>query len=223
VKIAPVLLAASLVLAASSSGATIAERVVAVVGDRPILWSELQRRAVGARMQIRAQTSNPDVVTVQEQEMYRELLDRMIADRLEQQQADHAHIRVTAGEIDRGIADIAAQAQAMQGRPMTVAQVMTVARGQGMTEEDFRDEIRRQILEGKLLEVRVRPRVRVTEPDVRAAYERTRAESRNPSSFPSFETVRGAMTERAWVDATARARAQWLTELRANAYVDVRL
>jgi len=34
-----------------------------------------------------------------------------------------------------------------------------------MTEQEFRDELRRQILEGKLLELRVRPRVRVTEQD----------------------------------------------------------
>jgi peptidyl-prolyl cis-trans isomerase SurA len=40
-----------------------------------------------------------------------------------------------------------------------------------MTEQDFRDEIRRQILEGKLIELRVRPRVRVTEQDAHSAYQ----------------------------------------------------
>ena len=44
-------------------------------------------------------------------------------------------------------------------------------RRRGITEQDFRDEIRRQILEGKLIELRVRPRVRVTEQDARAAYQ----------------------------------------------------
>ena len=44
--------------------------------------------------------------------MYKELLDRMIDDRLEEQQADKAHIGVTPEEIDRGIANIASQAQA---------------------------------------------------------------------------------------------------------------
>jgi hypothetical protein len=111
----------------------------------------------------------------------------------------------------------------MQGQPITVAGVMAAARSQGLTEDDFREEIRRQILEGKLLELRVRPRVRVTERDAREAYSRWRVESPDSSRVPPFESVLQAMTERAWLDAMTRARAQWLEELRAATYVDVRL
>ena len=103
--------------------------------------------------------------------MYKELLQRMIDDRLEEQQADKAHINVTPEEIDRGIANIAAQAQAQQGRPVTVQQVIDEVLRRGITADDFRDEIRRQIVEGKLIELRVRPRVRVTEQDARVAYQ----------------------------------------------------
>src|ERR1017187_7389254 len=123
------------------------------------------------RLQIRMQTREPNVIGVQEQEMYKELLDRMIDDRLEEQQADKAHITVAPEEIDRGITNIATQAQQQQGRAVTAADVMGEVRRRGMTEQDFRDEIRRQILEGKLIELRVRPRVRVTEQDGRAAYQ----------------------------------------------------
>jgi peptidyl-prolyl cis-trans isomerase SurA len=151
--------------------ATIVERVVAVIGERPILWTELLRRAIAGRMQIRAQTHDPNVIAMQEQEMYKELLERMINDRLEEQQADKAHISVSSEEIDRGIGNIAASAQAEQGRAVSVADVFDEVRRRGMTEQDFRDEIRRQLIEGKLIELRVRPRVRVTEGDAHAAYQ----------------------------------------------------
>jgi peptidyl-prolyl cis-trans isomerase SurA len=151
--------------------ATIVERVVAVVGERPVLWTELLRRAAPARVQIRMQAADPNVVSVQEQEMYKELLDKMIDERLEEQQADKAHVSVAPEEIDRGIANIAAQAQAQQGRPITAQDVYGEMRRRGMSDQDFRDEIRRQVLEGKLIELRVRPRVRVTEQDARAAYQ----------------------------------------------------
>ena len=151
--------------------ATIVERVVAVIGERAILWTDVLRRAAAGRVQIRMQTRDPNVIGVQEQEMYRELLDRMIDDRLEQQQADKAHLNVTQEEIDRGIANIAAQAQAQQGRTVTAADIIAEVRRRGLTEQDFHDEIRRQILEGKLIELRVRPRVRVTDQDARAAYQ----------------------------------------------------
>ena len=103
--------------------------------------------------------------------MYKELLDRMIDDRLEEQQADKAHITATPEEIDRGISNIAAQAQAQQGRSVTVADVLDEVRRRGLSEQDFREEIRRQILEGKLIELRVRPRVRVTDGDAHSSYQ----------------------------------------------------
>jgi peptidyl-prolyl cis-trans isomerase SurA len=157
-------------LAALPAGATIVERVVAVIGERPLLWTDLLKRSAASRIQIRTQTRDPNIVSVQEQEMFKELLQRMIDDRLVEQQADKARIGVTPEEIDRGIANIAAQAQSQQGRPVTVQDVFGEVRHRGMTEQDFRDEIRRQILEGKLIELRVRPRVRVTDQDALAAY-----------------------------------------------------
>jgi peptidyl-prolyl cis-trans isomerase SurA len=147
------------------------ERVVAVVGERPVFWTELLHRAAPSRLQIRMQTGDANVVSVQEQEMYKELLERMIDDRLEEQQADKAHISVSPEEIDRGLSNIANQAQQTQGRPVTVQDLLAEVHRRGMTEQDFRDEIRRQVLEGKLIELRVRPRVRVTEQDARAAYQ----------------------------------------------------
>ena len=70
---------------------------MAVIGERPLLWTDLLRRSAATRVQIRMQTRDANVIAVQEQEMYKELLQRMIDDRLEEQQADKAHIAVTPG------------------------------------------------------------------------------------------------------------------------------
>jgi peptidyl-prolyl cis-trans isomerase SurA len=171
--VAGVAAAVALVVLVRPARATVVERVVAVVGERSVLWSDLLRRATGPRLQIRQQTQDPNVVNVQEQVMYEELLDRMIDDRLEEQQAEKAHINATPEEIDRGIANIAAQAQAAQGQTVTADDVIAEMRRRGFQETDFRDEIRRQIIEGKLVELRVRPRVRVTEQDAQEQYKRT--------------------------------------------------
>lgn len=170
--------AAAFIAQAHDARATIVERVVAVIGERPVLWTDLLRRAAASRLQIRMQTRDENVVSAQEQEMYKELVDRMIDDKLEEQQGDRAHISIAQEEIDRGLANIAAQASQTQGRAVAVAEVLAEVRRRGMTEQDFRDEIRRQLLEGKLIELRVRPRVRVTEQDGRAAYQRWAAELR---------------------------------------------
>ena len=77
--------------------ATIVERVVAVVGERPILLSDLRHRAFpflsrNLRELVRARRSERPSET----QMFRELLNRMIDDRLEEHAADKAAPRGSA-------------------------------------------------------------------------------------------------------------------------------
>jgi peptidyl-prolyl cis-trans isomerase SurA len=162
----------ALALASSHAAhATIVERVVAVVGERPILLSDLHKRARPFLIHILATTPNPTQQAAQETDMYRELLNRMIDDRLEEQAADKGHILATSEEIDRGIR------QKAESLNISVKDLLVAAKQQGLTEQEYRDEIRRQVLEGKLIQLRVMARVRVTDEDARAAYAHWRKES----------------------------------------------
>ncbi len=146
--------------------AAIVERIVAVVGERPILLSELRQRARPHLFRIALSTQNATQQAAAESEMFRELLTRLIDERLEEGAADKAHLTVTPEEVDNGIRQVAAQAR------LEPKQLIAEAKRQGLTEQDYRDEIRRQVLEGKLIQLRVRGRVRVTEQDAQAAYTR---------------------------------------------------
>jgi peptidyl-prolyl cis-trans isomerase SurA len=161
---AAVFLAALTVGIPRDASGAIVERVVAVVGERPILLSELRLRARPHLFRIAMSTPNPTQQAAQESEMFRELLNRMIDERLEEQAADKAHLTVTPEEVDNGIRQVAAQAK------LAPKDLVAEAKRQGLTEQDYRDEIRRQVLEGKLIQLRVRGRVRVTDQDARAAY-----------------------------------------------------
>jgi peptidyl-prolyl cis-trans isomerase SurA len=163
-------LAAAVVAAALATGsaarAVIIERVVAVVGERPILLSDLQRRSRPFLYRILASTQNPAQVAAATTEMQRELLNRMIDDRLEEQAADKARLSVSSEEVDNALRNIATQGH------ISVTDLLSEARRQGLDEQAYRDEIRRQVLEGKLVQLRVRGRVRVTDQDARAQYQR---------------------------------------------------
>ncbi len=146
--------------------AAIVERVVAVIGERPILLSELRHRARPHLIAIAAQSPTPAQQAAAESEKIRELLTRMIDDRLEEIAADKARLSISAEEVDAGIKNVAASQR------LSVPDLLNEAQRQGLSEQDYRDEIRRQLLEGKLIQLRVRGRVRVTETDARAAYTR---------------------------------------------------
>jgi peptidyl-prolyl cis-trans isomerase SurA len=156
---------------ASNAQASIIERVVAVVGERPLLLTDLRKRAKPYLLQIFAASETPAQQAAQESEMYRELLNHMIDERLEEQAADKARLSVTSEEIDRALKNKAASVG------LQLKDLYAEARRQGLREADYRDEVRRQLLEGKLIQLRVMNRVRVSEDDARNAYARWIAES----------------------------------------------
>jgi peptidyl-prolyl cis-trans isomerase SurA len=147
------------------AGAVIVERVVAVVGERPILLTELIHRAKPFRLRIYASTQDRAQQSAHESEMYKQLLTKMIDDRLEEHAAERAHLTVTSDELDNALKNVASANHMASPKAL-----IDEATRQGLTEQDYRDELRRQVLEGKLLQLRVRSRVRVTEQDAKAAY-----------------------------------------------------
>ena len=177
----------ALALASSPADGAIVERVVAVVGERPILLSDLRHRAEPHVAKIHAETSSDAQRAALESELLRELLQRMIDERLEEMVADRAHVSVSSDEIDAALRQVAAAAD------VSVPRLLIAALRQGLTEQVYRDELRRQILEGKLVMLHVRARVR---------------ERENAREFEA---------------AIERARKEWLSELRRNVYVEVRL
>jgi len=142
----------------------IVERVIAVVGERPILLSELRRRVQPDLMAMYA-TQNPNPGVGEETRVYRRVLDHMIDEQLIEQAAQKAHLAVNVDDIDKAIVKKAEELN--MSREGLVAEAMR----EGLSEQDYRDEIRRQILEGKLVQLRVANRVRITESDARAFYE----------------------------------------------------
>lgn len=144
--------------------AVVVERVVAVVGEKPILLTELRQRARPFLLQI-AQSARSSVErAAAETNTLREVLERMVDERLLEAVGDRAGIRLTSQQIDNAVANVAMQ------NGITVKELLERVRRQGITEQDFRDEMRRQTLLTDLVELRVKGRVRITEEDAKSAY-----------------------------------------------------
>jgi len=162
---------------ATPAYSTVAERVVAVVGEHAILLSDMRQRARPFLMQIQQKVPPGAQQAAAESELYKHLLQKMVDDRVEQQAAEKAHLTVTTDEIDAGIRNVANQ----QG--LTVEQLVEEAVKTGLSAQEYREEVRRQILEGKLLQLRVRGRVRVTEDDIKGMYAKLSRDERARLSY----------------------------------------
>jgi peptidyl-prolyl cis-trans isomerase SurA len=150
-------------LAPRLASAKVIERVIAVVNDEIVLDTELEQQAVG---QLRAP---PDLDSAAGKKAWeehkRKVLDSLIDSRLLSQQAGELKLTVTADEVDRALDEVKKQNQ------LDDAAFATALKQQGFTLETYKKNLKRQILELKVLNTAVRSRVSVSDDEVRTYYQ----------------------------------------------------
>lgn len=148
------------------------ERVVAVIGDRAILLSDLKLRAQPFLVQVTQGMQPGAQRSAAISQVYKGVLDKIVDEELEERAAIQAKVTVTAKEIDDAIGRVAAQNQ------ITTQKLLSEAARTGVNEQQYRDELRRQLLQAKLVNVRLQGRIRVTDEDLRLAYRKLVLEER---------------------------------------------
>ncbi|MGC4087456.1 MAG: SurA N-terminal domain-containing protein [Polyangiaceae bacterium] len=177
--------AAACVLAvAPPTRAAVVERIVAVVGDKAILLSDLRQRAQPFLLQVHQSVPPGAQRNAAISQLYRTVLDRLVDEELEQRAAQQSKLVVTTKEVDEAIARVAAQ------NKITVEALVAEATKSGINELGYRDELRRQLLEAKLINVRLQGRIRVVDEDLRDAYRKLVMEERQRLGFtPAWITI----------------------------------
>ncbi|MBK8254415.1 MAG: SurA N-terminal domain-containing protein [Polyangiaceae bacterium] len=186
--------AAAVLATTHSADAVVVERIVAVVGDKPILLSELRHRSKPFLLQVMQSVPAGAQQAAAQSQILKDMLEKMVDEELESQAATRANITVTSQEVENAFDNIAAA----QG--VTKDALFKAARARnGLSDQDYRDEMRRQILEGKMIQLRVKGRVRITEEDVKTMYDRVVREERKIRDYhPAWVVLRllpGASTQ----------------------------
>ena len=163
-------------LVSHSAQATVVERVVAVIGDRAILLSDLKARAQPFLVQVTQGVQSGAQRSAAISQVYKGVLDKIVDEELEERVAIQAKVTVTSKEIDDAVARVAAQNQ------IPVSKLLAEAAKTGVTESQYRDELRRQLLQAKLVNVRLQGRIRVTDEDLKLAYRKIVLEERQKLS-----------------------------------------
>lgn len=144
--------------------ADVIERVVAVINDDAVFLSDLRRRAVPFLPQVASASSETERLARMEQ-LYGELLDHLIEEKLFEFAARKMRVRVMDADVNRAIKNVQRQV-GLEGDAFWEA-----VREQGLTEAQYRHDLKRQLLRLKVLNERVRSRVNITEEDVRRKYD----------------------------------------------------
>lgn len=167
----PALLTGALLLA-STARATVVERIVATVGERAILLSDLKRRAEPFMVQVQMSVPSGAQRSAAISQVYKAVLQKIVDEELMEKAASQAKVTITPTEIDEALKRVAQQ----NGIPLE--KVLAEAERAGMPEAKYREELRRQLLEAKLLNVRLQGRIRITDEDLKSAYQKLELEER---------------------------------------------
>jgi peptidyl-prolyl cis-trans isomerase SurA len=126
------------------------DRVVASIDGEPVTQSELETYARG-----RGAGDAPSS----------EALNAYVMDTLLRKEAEAAGINITDESVDRYIATVKAQ------RGMNDAAFETALREQGISGEQYREDIRSEIIKAELVNREIRSRVSIPPEDIRRHYE----------------------------------------------------
>ena len=183
---------------ARSASATVVERIVAIVGERAILLSDLRERALPFLGQIHQQVPQGAQRNAAISQLYKGLLEKMVDEEIEQKAAIQAKVAVTPREVEEALGRVAAQ------NGVTVEKLLSEARRSGLEDTAYRDELRRQLLQTKLINVRLQGRIRVTEDDLQKAYRNIQLEERDKLAFRAAWLVVGVPAGLPAADVRAR-------------------
>ena len=148
-----------------SAAAEYIDRVVAVVNDDVITLSELEKAGGQIFESIRKQASAGEAESAL-QKARSEILSSMIDNMIVRQKAKDLSISVEQPEIDMAISQMLARINAPYEEFRKELAKMNVS------EQDYRDNLRDQILKSKLIGYQVSSRIVITEKDIKKYYEK---------------------------------------------------
>ena len=170
------------VLMTNSASADVVERVVATVNNEAIFLSDLRKRAVPFLPQV-AEASTETERMSRLKELYEELLTFLVDEQLIRQLAGSSGIRVTDADVDNAIENLRLQ------NNMTEEEFKEALESQGLSEPQYRRDLKRQLIRLKVMNERVRSRVNVTEEEVRSRYEQRAREQGSELRFQVSHVV----------------------------------
>jgi peptidyl-prolyl cis-trans isomerase SurA len=160
------------VLTARVAEAAIVERIVAVVGEKAILLTDLRERALPIVLRVYSQVPEGPQRSATVSQIYATVLERMVDEELEELAAQTSGITVSTEEVDEALSRVARQ------NDISKNQILVEAKRSGLTPTAYRDELRRQLLQAKMSQLRLKGRVQVEEKDTEEAYRRLALQER---------------------------------------------
>jgi peptidyl-prolyl cis-trans isomerase SurA len=154
-----------LALLAPVARAELVDRVAAVVNSDLIVLSEVEQRAAPELARVNGER-DPAKRGEARAEILKAALDQLIGEKLLEGQLKELNLDVSEQEVDLGIEDVRKQ------NNIDAAQFEKLLAGEGYTLTSYRQFMKKQLAKIKLINLKVRSKVKLADEDVKAEYAR---------------------------------------------------
>lgn len=155
-RLAAALLALLVPLLANAQGYQKMDEIVAIVDEGVILRSEMESSMQNVLNQIQSRGERrPPPQVLQEQ-----VLERLVMNQVQVQRAEQTGVRVTDQEVDRSLSDVARQ------NGLSLIELRRAVESDGLDFNEFRQDVRHQLLTSKLTQRIVESMDEVTDTEV---------------------------------------------------------
>ncbi|QRK11999.1 peptidylprolyl isomerase [Archangium violaceum] len=155
---------AALLLSGAVARAEMVDRVAAVVNRDVIALSEVEKRAAPELSRLGG-LRDPQKRAEERTRLIKSALDALIGEKLMEEQIRELGLAVTDSEVDAAVADVKRQNNVTDD-----AQFEQLLSGEGFTIATYKQFLRNQMSRMKLVQLKVTPKVKVSEEDLKAAY-----------------------------------------------------
>ncbi len=156
---------AALLLSGAVARAELVDRVAAVVNRDIIALSEVEKRAAPEMARLNSAVRDPQKRAEERTRLLKASLDALIGEKLMEEQIQELGLGVTDAELEAAIADVRRQNNAIED-----AQFERLLAGEGFTVQAYKEFLRKQMGRMKLVQMKVSPKVKVSEEDLKSAY-----------------------------------------------------
>lgn len=155
---------AAALLWGAAAHAELVDRVAAVVNRDIIAMSEVEQRAAPELQRV-AQVPDPKKRAEQRTQILKAALDSLIGEKLIEAEIKDLGLTASNAEVDEAIANVRQQNNITDN-----AQFEQLLAREGYTMDSYKEFLRKQIARSRLLQMKVTPKVKVSEEDLKAAY-----------------------------------------------------
>ncbi len=148
-----------------SVSAQIVDRIVAIVNDDIVTWVDLNKESRPYLKKIESLGYSGEQKKTAVKDVYEKILDGLIDRSLTRQEANRYGINVTDSDVDRVINS------KKESGGVSQDELVSVLKSEGLTLEEYRENLKMQIVQTKIINHAVKSKVIITEAEINDYYE----------------------------------------------------